>query len=114
LKGDASAALASLREMLSVDEKSVSLVHFNTVLAGLARAGHLEQFDAVWQEMRDRGIGPGDDYTFSSAAKCYMTCGQIEKALSVVRKAKEANVTPSVVLYGALLAGFAQRNDLKV
>lgn len=112
--GDADGALASLREMQGLPNARVELVHYNTVLAALARLGRAEEFDNVWKEAQDRGLGPGDAFTFSSAAKCYMESGQVGRALGVVQRAKEANVAPTEVLYGALLSGFAQKNDLKV
>ncbi len=114
VQGQVEQAHATLCELLARDDARLELVHFNTVLAGLARTGQCETFERLWTQLRERGLGPGDVFTFSSAAKCYMEGGQVEKALAVVQRAKEAKVAPSEVLYGALLTGFAQRNDLKV
>jgi pentatricopeptide repeat protein len=112
--GNSLGALSSLREMMAFPGSRVELVHFNAVLAGFARDGNVKMFDELWQEAQERGLGPGDSFTFSSAAKCYMESGDVERALGVVQKAKEAKVVPSEVLYGALLSGFAQRGDFKV
>ena len=111
VKGEAKAAVETLRRLQALPGAAVGWVQMNSAMAAVAREGDTATFDALWREAEASGMGRGDAYTFSSAAKCYMSGGKVERALAVPEQAKAAGVAPTEVLYGALLSGFAQRGD---
>ena len=71
----------------------------------------MKKFEDWYEKAVKRGLGKGDEFTFSAAIKCYMKAGQKKKALAVIERAKDAGVEANEVIFGALLSGFAQIGD---
>jgi pentatricopeptide repeat protein len=113
VKGEAQGAVDTLERLRGLPGASVGWVQINSALAAVARAGDAATFEKLWRDAEARGMGRGDVYTFSSAAKCFMNSGDTERALAMAQEAKEAGVMPNEVLYGALLSGYAQRGDFE-